>query len=462
MNGTKSNLLDNYFGYTKRGSTFGTEIRAGLTTFATMAYILPVNIAILSAAGLNGGAVFMATALSAVLGTVLMALLAKLPFALAPGMGLNAFFAYTVVLGMGETPSFALAAVLVEGLIFIALSLTGIRTALFNAIPKELKMAVSAGIGLFIMFIGLQNAGFIVNDDATLVAINPNLNGAAVALAIIGLAVTIVLYMKKVKGALLIGILSTWVLGMLAQLAGWYQVMPDAGSFSLFPNGIFSLPPSMASTFGLCFSGFADAFSSGANIGRFLIVVLTFLYVDIFDTLGTLSGVATKARMLDANGELPGIKGALTADAIATTAGAIMGTSTVTTFVESSAGVEEGGRTGLTSLTTAFCFLLAIFFFPIVGAIPPFATTCALVMVGIMMFEPLRDIEFSNPEHLIPAVITIGFMVMGYSISAGLMWGILSYILVKAVVGKFRDITTLMWALGLIFLVKMFVLDQLL
>ncbi len=462
MNSGKSGLLDNYFGYSKRGSSFGTEIRAGLTTFATMAYILPVNMSILSAAGLDGGAVFMATALSAVLGTVLMALLAKLPFALAPGMGLNAFFAYTVVLGMGETPGFALAAVLTEGLIFIVLSLTGIRTALFNAIPRELKMAVSAGIGLFIMFIGLQNAGFIVNDEATLVAINPDLSGAAVALAIIGLALTIVLYMKKVKGALLIGILSTWVLGMLAQLLGWYQVMPDAGAFSLFPSGVVDLPPSLAPTFGLAFGGFADAFTSAANFGRFLIVVLTFLYVDIFDTLGTLSGVATKARMLDEKGELPGIKGALTADAIATTAGAILGTSTVTTFVESSAGVEEGGRTGLTALTTAACFALSLFFFPIVGSIPAFATTCALVMVGIMMFEPLRDMDFNNAEHLVPAVITIGFMVMGYSISAGLMWGILSYILVKVVVAKFRDITPLMWVLGAIFLLKMFVLDQLL
>ncbi|WP_156908023.1 NCS2 family permease [Desulfovibrio cuneatus] len=456
---TFESKVDQFFGYSARGSSFGTEVRAGLTTFATMAYILPVNMAILSQAGLDGGAVFMATALSAVLGTVLMALLARLPFALAPGMGLNAFFAFTVVLGMGKTPAFALAAVFTEGVVFIFLSLTGVRTALFNAIPKEIKQAVSAGIGLFIMFIGLQNCGFIVADKATLVAINPHLNSAAVALAIIGIGLTIVLYLRRVKGALLLGILGTWGLGMLAQAAGWYVVNPQAGHFSLFPGGVFSAPPSLAPTFGLFLNGFAEAFASGANFGQFLLVIMTFLYVDIFDTLGTLSGVATKANMLDKNGNLPGITGALSADAIATVAGAMLGTSTVTTFVESSAGVEEGGRTGLTAIVTAVCFFLAIFMFPVVGAIPAFATTCALFMVGIMMFEPLKDLEFNNPECLIPAVITVAFMVMGYSISAGLMWGVLAFILVKVAVGKPKEITPLIWSLGVIFLLKLFVLD---
>lgn len=450
--------LDKVFKFTKKGSTMSTELRAGLTTFATMAYILPVNVQILSESGLEGGAVFMATALGAVIGTVLMGLLAGLPFALAPGMGLNAFFAYTVVLGMGYSPSFALAAVLVEGVIFIILSFTGIRTMLFNAIPHQLKVAVSAGIGMFIMFIGLQNCGFIISNPSTLVEINPNLNTAAVALAIIGIAVTLVLWLKKVKGALLLGIVITWILGIVAQLAGWYVVDVGASAFSVIPQGIVSAPPSLAPTFGLCFQGFAEAFSSPQNIGRFITVMLTFLYVDIFDTLGTLSGVATKAKMLDEKGELPKANQALLADAIGTTAGAILGTSTVTTFVESSAGVEEGGRSGLTAIVTGLCFVLAIFFFPVIAAIPAFATTCALVVVGIMMFEPLKELKFDEPGSLIPAVFTIAFMVMGYSISAGLMWGILSYILVKVVQGKFKDINALMWVLGVLFIIKLFIL----
>jgi len=453
--------LDRVFDVSGRGSSVKVEILAGLTTFATMAYILPVNVNILSAAGLDGGAVFMATALGSVIGTVLMALLAGLPFALAPGMGLNAFFAYTVVLGMGYTPSFALAAVLVEGLIFIVLSRTGVRTALFNAIPTELRYAVSAGIGLFIMFIGLQNAGFIIGDPATLVAINPRLNTAAVALAIIGTAITLVFWLKKVRGALLLGILATWILGIVAQFAGWYVINPDAGAFSLIPSGILSPPPSLAPTFGLCFAGFAEAFSSAADIGRFFVVMLTFLYVDIFDTIGTLTGVATKAKMLDSNGELPGIKGALTADAVGTAAGAIMGTSTITTFVESAAGVEEGGRTGLTSMVTALCFLLSIFLYPIVGTIPGFATTCALVVVGVMMLEPLGGLDFSNPGQVIPAAFTVGLMVMGYSISAGLQWGVLSYLLVKLATGKAKEANKVVWVLGALFLIKIVILDRL-
>lgn len=453
--------LDKLFHVSERGSSVKVELLAGLTTFATMAYILPVNVNILSAAGLNSGAVFMATALGSVIGTVLMALLAGLPFALAPGMGLNAFFAFTVVIGFGYSPAFALAAVLTEGVIFVIMSLTGVRSALFNAIPPELRYAISAGIGLFIMFIGLQNAGFIVGDASTLVAINPDLSGAAVALAIIGIAITLILWIRKVKGALLLGILITWALGIVAQLAGWYVVDVDAGAFSLIPSGLVSAPPSLAPTLGLCFQGFQEAFASAADIGRFLIVTLTFLYVDIFDTLGTLSGVATKAKLLDEKGELPGIKGALTADAVGTCAGAILGTSTVTTFVESASGVEEGGRTGLTAMTTAICFLLSIFLYPIVGAIPGFATTCALVVVGIMMMEPLQYLEFANPLHLIPASITLGFMVMGYSISAGLQWGVLTYLLVKITAGKAKEVNKVMWVLGVLFIVKIFILDRL-
>ncbi|MGI6403537.1 MAG: NCS2 family permease [Oscillospiraceae bacterium] len=453
--------LDQLFRVSEKGSSVKVEILAGLTTFATMAYILPVNMNILSAGGLEAGAVFMATALGSVIGTVLMAILAGLPFALAPGMGLNAFFAFTVVIGFGYSPAFALAAVLVEGVLFVIMSLTGIRSALFNAIPTELRYAVSAGIGLFIMFIGLQNAGFIIGDPATLVAINPDLSSAAVALAIAGIAITLILWIKKVKGALLLGILITWILGIIAQLAGWYVVDIDAGAFSLIPAGLLSAPPSLAPTFGLCFQGFKEAFSSGADFGRFLIITLTFLYVDIFDTLGTLSGVATKAKMLDENGELPGVQGALTADAIGTCAGAILGTSTITTFVESAAGVEEGGRTGLTAMTTGVCFLLSIFLYPIVGTIPGFATTCALVVVGIMMMEPLQYLEFNNPLHLIPASITLAIMVMGYSISAGLQWGILTYLLVKIASGKSKEVNSVMWVLGVLFVLKMVVLDRL-
>lgn len=452
--------LDGFFHFGQRGSTLGTEVRAGITTFATMAYILPVNVDILTDAGLDGGAVFMATALSAVIGTLLMAFLARLPLAQAPGMGLNAFFAYSVVIGLGHSPAFALAAVLVEGLIFVVLSLTGARTALFNAIPAELRVPISAGIGLFILFIGLQNAGFIVADPGTLVAINPDLSGAAVALAVIGIAITAVLWLRKVKGALLLGIVITWGLGILAQLAGWYVVDIEAGVFSLIPAGIADLPPSLAPTFGLCLSGFGEAFQSPAGFGSFVVVVFTFLFIDIFDTMGLLSGAATKAQLLDKDGKLPGVKGALTADAIATTAGALLGTSTVTTYVESYAGVEEGGRTGLTSIITALCFALSIFFYPVVGVIPGFATTCALVMVGIMAFEPMRHFDFSNPAVLLPGVITMSFMVLGYSISAGITWGILAYILAKVATGKAREITPLIWGLGAVFLVKLLVLDR--
>ncbi|MEA4898294.1 NCS2 family permease [Bacillota bacterium Meth-B3] len=455
------NKLDQSFGVTKRGSTVKTELLAGLTTFATMAYILPVNVGILAASGLDGGAVFMATALGSVVGTVLMALLAGLPFALAPGMGLNAFFAFTIVIGFGYSPSFALAAVLTEGVIFILLSLTGIRQKLFNAIPLSVKNAVSAGIGLFIMFIGLQNCGFIIGNPATLVAINPNIYTPAVALALIGIIITIILYVKRVRGALLLGILLTWLIGVGAQLMGFYQVNPELKAFSLIPSGIFSMPPSMAPTFGLAFHGFGEAFRSVGDFGRFMMCMLTFLYVDIFDTLGTLSGVATKAKLLDQNGELPGLSGALLADAIGTAAGAIMGTSTVTTFVESAAGVEEGGRTGLTAMTTGILFLLSIFLYPIVSAIPSFATTCALVMVGIMMLEPLKDVDFGRVDHAIPAAFTMGLMVMGYSISTGLQWGVLSYVLVSVINKKSREVGPVMWVLCALFLIKMLIIDHL-
>ena len=449
--------MDKFFKITQRGTTVKTEILAGITTFVTMAYILPVNMNILGESGLEAGAVFMATALASVIGTILMGLWAGLPFAQAPGMGLNAFFTYTVVLTLGFSPSFALAAVLVEGLIFVVLSVTNIRTKLLYVIPKQLRLAISAGIGLFIMFIGFQNASIIVGDPATLVTTNPNLTQPGVLLAIIGIAVTIFLWVKKVKGSLLLGILITWALGMLAQIAGLYVVNPDAGAFSLFPSSIAGNIPSLAPTFGLCFQGLQDAFSSAANIGQFIMVTLTFLYVDIFDTLGTFAGVATKAKLMDDSGNFPGVGKAFTSDAIATTCGAILGTSTVTTFVESSAGVEAGGRTGLTSVVTGALFLLAIPFFPIFAAIPGFATAPALVMVGVMMCEPMREFDWKSAEAIIPGIFAIIFMVVGYSISSGIMWGVLMYLLVRAIQGKAKEPGALIWALGVLFVIKLFI-----
>lgn len=448
--------LDRFFGITLRGSTISTELRAGLTTFVTMAYILPVNVGILSATGLDQGGVFMATALSAVIGTLLMALWAGLPFALAPGMGVNAFFAFTVVLTMGYSPSFALAAVLAEGLIFLLLSVTGIRTELLHSIPKQLRIAIACGIGLFIMFIGLQNSGIIQDNPAVLLQVNPDIFGtASVCLAVVGTFITAGLWLKKVRGALLLGILTTWGLGMIAQAAGWYVVDPAAKAFSLFPSGLVSTPPSMSAVFGLCFEGMTDAFASGEAFGNFVIVTLTLLYMDLFDTLGTFAGVMTKAKMMKADGEFPKANEAFAADAIATTVGAVLGTSTVTTFVESASGVEEGGRTGLTALTVAVLFLLSIFIFPIVSAIPAFATAPALILVGVMMCQPMADFEWNDPEALIPGIMTIIFMVGGYSIAAGIVWGVLFYLATKVFVGKACEPSMLLWIVGVLFLLKL-------
>jgi len=451
--------MDKFFQITKRGSTVSTEIRAGIVTFITMAYILPVNMGMLAAAGLDSGAAFMATALSAFLGTILMGLLAKLPFAQASGMGLNAFFAYTVVLTLGYSPSFALAAVFAEGIIFLILSLTGIRTQLLRVIPKQLRIPIAAGIGLFIMFIGFQNAGFVISNPSTLVEIASDLMQPTVFLFLIGLLLTVVLWLKKVKGALLWGILGGWVIGILTQLAGFYKVLPDAGVYSLIPSGFFSAPPSIMPTLGLCFGGLKEAFASSQSFISFLSVTLTFLYVDIFDTLGTFAGVMTRTKMIDSKGEFPGAGLAFTSDAIATTAGAILGTSTVTTYVESSAGVEEGGRTGLTATTTAILFLLAIPFYPIIAAIPSFATAPALVMVGIMMCSPLAEFEWSNPDVLVPGVVCMITMVIGYSISAGIMWGVLVWLVVQLIRGKASKTPFLLYVLGVLFVLKLFILN---
>lgn len=378
-------MLEKLFKLRENDTTVKTEVIAGLTTFMTMAYILAVNPSMLNAAGMDTNAALIATALAAFIGTLAMAFLANYPFALASGMGLNAYFAYTVCGSMGYSWQVALLAVFAEGIVFIALSLTNVREAIFNAIPLTLKHGVSAGIGLFIAFVGLQGAHLVVNSDSTLTttvdfAGNFHTEGICAVLAIVGLFITIILYIKGFKGAILIGIIATWILGMIMQAVGVYRVDVEGGFYSLFPNLAFVDLTDLGKTFGQCFR--ADL--SGVSVINFIVVLLSFLFVDIFDTLGTLVGVATKADMLDSDGKLPRIKQALLADAIATSAGAIIGTSTTTTYVESSAGVAAGGRTGLSSVVTGLLFLVSIFFAPIFTAIPGFATAPALIFVGFL------------------------------------------------------------------------------
>lgn len=455
------NFLDKVFHLKEHNTDVKTEVLAGITTFMTMAYILAVNPNILAESGMDRGAVFTATALSAFLATCLMALLSNYPFVLAPGMGLNAYFAYTVVLGMGYTWQEALAAVFVEGIIFILLSLTKVREAIFNAIPMNLKHAVSVGIGLFIAFIGLQNAKIVV-DSATLVGVFSftgsmeagtfNTEGITVLLALIGILITAILVVKGVKGNILWGILITWGLGIICQLTGLYVPTPDAGWYSLIPDfsGGISIP-SMAPTFmQLDFSG---VFSL-----NFAIIMFAFLFVDMFDTLGTLIGVASKADMLDKDGKLPKIKGALMADAVGTTAGALMGTSTVTTFVESAAGVADGGRTGLTAVVSAVLFGLSLLLSPIFLAIPSFATAPALVIVGFLMLTSITKIDFDDFTEAIPAFIAIIAMPFMYSISEGIAMGVISYVVIKAATGKAKEVTPLMYVLAVLFVLKYVVL----
>jgi AGZA family xanthine/uracil permease-like MFS transporter len=451
--------LEKFFKLKENGTTVRTEIIAGITTFATMAYILAVNASILSDAGLDRGAVFVATAIASVIGTVAMALIANLPFAVAPGMGLNAFFAYTVIIGMGFSPQLALAAVFVEGLLFIALSATGIRTAIFNSIPTTLKYAVGAGIGLFILFIGLKNAGIVVANPATFVGIG-NFLDAAPALALIGTVITFILLLKKVKGALLIGILITWVLGMGAYAVGWYAVDFGAGLYPLIPDAVVSMPPSVAPTFFIFIDGFKEIFTTTGGFVSFLTVMLAFLFVDMFDTVGTLAGLASKAKLLDEHGRFEKSGKALMADAISTSIGAALGTSTTTTYIESASGVQEGGRTGLTALVVAFFFALSLFLSPIFLTIPAFATATALVVVGILMLEPLGNIKFDNLEDVIPMGLTIITMPLFFSISHGLAFGFISYVVVKAAVGKFKEISVLSWILAVVFLAQILLIDS--
>ena len=436
-----------------------TEVMAGITTFMTMAYILAVNPNILSAAGMDAKAVLIATSLAAFVGTMLMAFLANYPFALAPGMGLNAYFAYTVVLSMGYSWQMALLAVFVEGIVFIVLSLTNVREAIFNAIPLTLKSAVSVGIGLFVAFVGLQNAKLIVNSDSTLLTYQHfkgetfHSVGIGALLTLIGVLLIAVMLIKNVKGAILYGIILTWVLGIICELTGIYVPDAEAGMYSVIPTAFVSFDfSSLGNTFGQVFNLDFTNF----NIGNFIVVMFAFLFVDLFDTLGTMIGVASKADMLDEEGKLPRIKGALLADAIATSAGAVLGTSTTTTYVESASGVTEGGRTGLTAATTAVLFLLASIVSPLFLTIPSFATAPALIVVGFYMMGAVVKINFDDMTDAIPAFLTILVMPLAYSISEGIAIGVVSWTLINLLSGKAKEkkITPLMYVLTVLFILK--------
>ncbi|MDO9595645.1 MAG: NCS2 family permease [Lutibacter sp.] len=431
-------MLDKFFKITENKSTLKTEIIAGITTFMTMVYILAVNPSILSATGMDKDAVFTATALSAIIATLVMALVAKLPFALAPGMGLNAFFAFTVVLGMGYSWEFALTAVFLEGIIFIILTAFNIRELIVNSIPINLKHAVSVGIGLFIAFIGLKGTGLIVDHPATLVGLG-DMRNPAVLVGLAGVIIIGVLFAKKVKGAILIGVLASTIIGIFVGIT----IIPE--NFSLV-----SLPPSIEPIF------FKFDFSQVFTLDM-LIVLFTFLFVDMFDTVGTLVGVSSKADMLDKDGNVPRAKQALFADAIGTTVGAMLGTSTVTTYVESAAGVAEGGKTGMTALTVAGMFALALFFAPIFMIIPAAATAPALIIVGLFMISPIMKIDLDDFTEAIPAFFTIIMMPLTYSIAEGIVFGMLSFVILKLLTGRYKEIKPIMYIIAILFLIKFYV-----
>lgn len=428
--------MEKYFKLKENKTDAKTEILAGITTFMTMVYILAVNPGMLSETGMDFGGVFTATALSAGVATLIMALYAKYPFALAPGMGLNAFFTYSVCIGMKQSWQFALTAVLVEGIIFILLSLLKVREAIFDLIPLSLKKAVSAGIGLFIALVGLKNAGIIVANEGTTIGLG-DLTANASIVALLGLIVIAILYARNVKGALLIGIIIATIIGI------------PLGVTTL-PEGfkIFSLPPSLKDV-AFKFVPFSEIMTKD-----FWIIVVTFLFVDIFDTVGTLAGVASKSGMLDEEGKLPRVSKALTADAVGTIFGACMGTSTVTTFVESSAGVAAGGRTGLTSVTTGIMFILALFIAPLFAIIPAAATAPVLVVVGVFMMSAVMEINWHDLTEAVPAFLTIAMMPFAYSIAEGIVFGIVSYTLIKTFTGKTKDVSALMWVLSVLFVLR--------
>ena len=428
-------MLEKLFGFDKNVTRVRTEVLAGITTFLTMAYILAVNPNILSATGMDKGALFTTTVVASAFATLLMAFYAKLPFGLAPGMGLNAFFAYTVCLTMGYTWQFALTAVLIEGLIFILLTVTNLREKIVDAIPVTLKNAIGAGIGLFISFIGLQNAGIIVNNDATLISMG-NITSGTALLGMIGLVVTSLLLVKGVRGALLFGILITTLIGIPMGITKF--------------DGIFSTPPSIEPIFWQF--EWHNIFTK-----EMIVVVFTFLFVDMFDTIGTLVGVTTKAGMMDKNGKIPHLKQAFMVDAIGTTAGAMLGTSTITTFVESASGVGEGGRSGLTAFVTAVCFLLSLFLAPFFLSVPGAATAPVLILVGLMMMSSVLKVNFADYSEAIPAFICIIFMPLAYSISDGIVLGMISYVLINLFTGKYKKLTIGMYILAAIFVLKFFV-----
>ncbi len=450
-------MLDKFFKLKERNTNVKTEIIAGITTFMTMAYILAVNPSILSAAGMDPTAVLLATCIASFIGTACMALMANLPFALSAGMGLNAFMAYTVVGVMGYPWQVALFAVFVEGIVFIVLSLTKVRESIFNSIPMSLKHAVSVGIGLFIAFIGLQNAKLTIDNPSTLVSLisftdDFKTAGIGALLAIVGTLITAILYVKNVKGSILIGIVVTWLLGILSQLIGLYEPNAALGFYSLYPTFEMTDFSKLGETFGQCFKLDFDK----VGIFDFIVVTFSFLFVDLFDTLGTLIGVSTKSGMLDEEGHLPEIKPALLADAVATSAGAVLGTSTTTTFVESSAGVAVGGKTGLTALTTAFLFLISMFFAPIFTAIPSFATAPALIIVGFLMFSNISELKLNaeNYTSAIPAYLCIIAMPLFYSIAEGISIGVISYVLINLVCKKAKEIHPVMYVLAVLFILK--------
>ena len=447
--------MEKLFKLKEHNTTVKTEVMAGITTFLTMAYILAVNPNMLSASGMDNGAVFTATALASALATFIMAFWANYPIALSAGMGLNAYFAYTVCLGqlqgIDDPWKIALAAVLVEGIIFIILSFFKLRETIVNAIPENLKYGITSGIGLFIALVGLKGAGVVVSDDSTLVALG-NFGRPEVALCLIGILVIAVMNHYNVKGSILWGILITWVLGIIAQLTGWYVVDPDAGAASLIPSLSASsfIPPSISSTF--CKFDFAWI---GSHVSEFVVIVFSFLFVDMFDTIGTVIGVAEKADLLDEDGNLPRVGRVLMADAIGTVAGSMLGTSTVTSFVESSSGVAEGGKTGLTAMTTGILFLVALFLSPIFLAIPSFATAPALVIVGFFMASSIKKMEFDGDlADAVGGYLAFLMMPLTYSIANGIMFGVLAWFIIKVCTGQLKKIHPVMYIVCALFIIR--------
>lgn len=447
--------MEKLFKLKEHNTSVKTEVMAGITTFLTMAYILAVNPNMLSASGMDNGAVFTATALASALATFIMAFWANYPIALSAGMGLNAYFAYTVCLGqlqgIDDPWKIALAAVLVEGIIFIILSFFKLRETIVNAIPENLKYGITSGIGLFIAFVGLKGAGVVVSDDSTLVALG-NFGRPEVALCLIGILVIAVMNHYNVKGSILWGILITWVLGIIAQLTGWYVVDPDAGAASLIPSLSASsfIPPSISSTF--CKFDFAWI---GSHVSEFVVIVFSFLFVDMFDTIGTVIGVAEKADLLDEDGNLPRVGRVLMADAIGTVAGSMLGTSTVTSFVESSSGVAEGGKTGLTAMTTGILFLVALFLSPIFLAIPSFATAPALVIVGFFMASSIKKMEFDGDlADAVGGYLAFLMMPLTYSIANGIMFGVLAWFIIKVCTGQLKKIHPVMYIVCALFIIR--------